>query len=151
MSAPCQGAVRSGPLVLLRLEGAAMLGVLLAAYASSGHSWWLFAALFLVPDLSMLAYLADARTGAAAYNAVHSTIGPVLLGAAGLLLGASLLPWLAAIWAAHIGFDRMLGYGLKYASGFKDTHLGSIAANDAGATDRSDRSAPRLAIDRDAV
>lgn len=121
------GAVRSGPLVLLRLEGAAMLGVLLAAYVWSGHSWWLFAALFLVPDLSMLAYFANARIGATIYNAVHSTIGPVLVGVGGLLLGYSLLPWLAVVWAAHIGFDRMLGYGLKYASGFKDTHLGSLA------------------------
>ncbi len=104
-----------------------MLGVLLAAYVWSGHSWWLFAALFLVPDLSMLAYFANARIGATIYNAVHSTIGPVLVGVGGLLLGYSLLPWLAVVWAAHIGFDRMLGYGLKYASGFKDTHLGSLA------------------------
>lgn len=128
MPASFHGAVRSGPLVLLRLEGAAALGVLLAAYAWSGHSWWLFAALFLVPDLSMLAYLANARIGAASYNAVHSTIGPVLFGAGGFLLGYPLLPWLAVVWAAHIGFDRMVGYGLKYASGFKDTDLGSLAA-----------------------
>jgi hypothetical protein len=103
-----------------------MLGVLLAAYAWSGHSWWLFATLFLVPDLSMLAYLANERIGAIAYNAAHSTIGPALVGAGGLALGYSLLPWLALVWAAHIEFDRMLGYGLKYASGFKDTHLGSL-------------------------
>ncbi len=128
MSEQLHGAVRSGPLVLLRLEGAAMFGVLTAAYAWSGHSWWLFIALFLLPDLSMLAYLANARVGATAYNSVHSTIGPVLAGAGGLLLGYPLLPWLAVIWAAHIGFDRMLGYGLKYASGFKDTHLGSLGA-----------------------
>lgn len=128
MQAPFHGAVQSGPLILLRLEDAAMLGVLSAVYAWSGHSWWLFAALFLLPDLSMLAYLANARIGATAYNAVHSTIGPVLVGAGGLLLGYSLLPWRSVIWAAHIGFDRMLGFGLKYASGFKDTHLGSLAA-----------------------
>ena len=33
---------------------------------------------------------------------------------------------LGLIWIAHIGMDRMLGYGLKYASGFGDTHLGRI-------------------------
>ena len=126
MTPPFDGAVRSGPLVLLRLECAAMLGALSAAYAWGGHSWWLFAALFLTPDLSMLAYLANARLGAIAYNALHTTLGPVLLGAGGLLLGYSVLPWLAVVWAAHIAFDRMLGYGLKYASGFKDTHLGSL-------------------------
>lgn len=130
MPTPFHGAVRSGPLVLLRLESAVMLGVLLAAYAWSGHSWWLFAVLFLVPDLSMLAYFANPRIGAAVYNAVHSTLGPVLVGAGGLMLGYSLLPWLAVVWAAHIVFDRMLGFGLKYASGFKDTHLGSLAAGE---------------------
>ena len=126
MPVPSHGAVRSGPLVLLRLEGAAIFGVLTAAYACSGHSWWLFAALFFLPDLSMLAYLADARVGAAAYNTVHSSVGPVMAGAGGLLLAYPLAPWLAAVWAAHIGFDRMLGFGLKYASGFEDTHLGSL-------------------------
>ena len=32
---------------------------------------------------------------------------------------------LGLIWLAHIGFDRALGYGLKSASGFRDTHLGA--------------------------
>jgi hypothetical protein len=40
---------------------------------------------------------------------------------------------IAAIWAAHIGFDRMLGYGLKYSSSFNDTHLGRIGRQAAGA------------------
>ena len=33
---------------------------------------------------------------------------------------------LALIWFAHIGFDRMLGYGLKHGAGFRFTHLGRI-------------------------
>jgi len=33
---------------------------------------------------------------------------------------------MALIWAAHIGFDRFLGYGLKYPVAFRVTHLGSI-------------------------
>jgi hypothetical protein len=33
---------------------------------------------------------------------------------------------IALIWANHIGIDRMLGYGLKYAEGFRFTHLGRI-------------------------
>jgi hypothetical protein len=32
--------------------------------------------------------------------------------------------FVACIWAAHVGFDRMLGYGLKYGTSFGDTHLG---------------------------
>ena len=45
---------------------------------------------------------------------------------AGVLLGPHAL---GLIWIAHIGMDRMLGYGLKYASGFADTHLGRIGRN----------------------
>lgn len=26
----------------------------------------------------------------------------------------------------HSAFDRLLGYGLKYATGFQDTHLGGV-------------------------
>lgn len=126
MPTPLDDTVRSGPRVLLRLEGAVGFCALTAAYAWSGHSWWLFGALFFVPDLSMLAYLLNARAGAASYNAAHTLIGPGLLCGAGFLLGNPLLPWLTVIWAAHIGFDRMLGYGLKYSSGFKYTHLGTL-------------------------
>lgn len=128
MSANADGAVRTGPLVILRLEGAAMFAILSAAYAWSGHSWLMYAGVFFLPDFSMLAYLANARIGAAAYNSLHSTVAPALLGVGGLLLGAPLLPWLAVVWAAHIGFDRMFGYGLKYATGFGDTHLGRLGA-----------------------
>ncbi|MGQ7476239.1 DUF4260 family protein [Streptococcus suis] len=33
------------------------------------------------------------------------------------------------IWLAHIGWDRAFGYGLKYESGFKHTHLGDLGLN----------------------
>jgi hypothetical protein len=29
----------------------------------------------------------------------------------------------ALIWFAHISMDRTVGYGLKYPTSFKDTHL----------------------------
>jgi hypothetical protein len=32
----------------------------------------------------------------------------------------------ALIWFAHIGADRLLGFGLKYATDFKDTHLSRV-------------------------
>ena len=128
MNQPSHEAVRFGPLLLLRLEGAAAFGGLLAAYGWNDRPGWLFAVLFFVPDVSMVAYLAGARLGAAVYNFCHSTIGPLLLGAVGILVGDAVLPWLSVIWAAHIGFDRMLGYGLKYTTGFKDTHLGAASA-----------------------
>ncbi|WP_020175681.1 DUF4260 domain-containing protein [Methyloferula stellata] len=120
------GYVRGGPLVLLRLEGAAILVVSLLAYGQTGQSWWTFAALILAPDLSMLGYLVNARAGAASYNAVHTLTGSLMLLGLGLVSGSALILSLSLIWLAHIGLDRMLGFGLKYASGFSDTHLGLL-------------------------
>ena len=120
------GTVKGAPRVLLRAEGAALLLLAALIYGGSGASWWLFAVLFFAPDLSFLAYLAGPRAGAFAYNAAHTLIGPAVLGLAGLQLPAPLALSLALIWAAHIGFDRLLGYGLKYAAGFGFTHLGRI-------------------------
>ncbi len=111
---------------ILRAEGGVALVMCLGFYALTGFGWIPFALLFLVPDLSMLGYLAGPRIGARAYNAAHSTIGPLLLGSAGFMLGIAPLPPLSLIWAAHIGFDRLLGYGLKYPQGFGYTHLGRI-------------------------
>jgi Domain of unknown function (DUF4260) len=116
--------VHGGPKVILRLEGLALLAGALFAYHHVGLGWGWFAALFLVPDLSLLGYLTGPRTGAIVYNTGHSTVGPAALALVGLHAPA-VLPF-AAIWFAHVGFDRALGYGLKYASAFGDTHLGKI-------------------------
>jgi Domain of unknown function (DUF4260) len=120
------------PRLLLRLEGSALFVLATLAFAHTGASWWLYAVLFLSPDLSFAGYLAGPRLGAVAYNALHSTLGPAVLAGLGLFLESSMLLGIAAIWAAHIGFDRMLGYGLKYTSGFNDTHLGRIGRQPAG-------------------
>ena len=122
------GGVHGLPRLLLRVEGGLILAAAMLAHARLGGSWGTFALLFLLPDLSMLAYLVGPRAGAAAYNAAHSHIAPALLVAAAYTLGAPLLLLGAAIWAAHIGFDRMLGYGLKYGTAFGDTHLGRVGS-----------------------
>jgi hypothetical protein len=120
------GAVRGHLRALLRIEGLALFGVAMALYHVAGGAWWVVAVLFLAPDLSFAAYLGGPRLGAMAYNALHATIGPLLLGLAGLLLPSPIAVSIALIWLAHIGFDRALGYGLKYAAGFGFTHLGRI-------------------------
>ena len=112
--------------LLLRVEHAALAGLLLVLYGHSGESWWLFAALILVPDLSFAGYLGGPKVGAIAYNVAHSWIGVVLLAAFGWLADLPLAQPIALIWAAHIAIDRALGYGLKHQSGFNDTHLGRI-------------------------
>src|SRR5580698_6875873 len=119
-------AVRGSVLTYLRLEGLAAAVLAAVLYAHLGASWWLFAALWLVPDLSMLGYLASSCWGARIYNVVHSYVLPVALGLSALLVNAHALLPFALIWANHIGVDRLMGYGLKYSNGFGWTHLGKL-------------------------
>ena len=114
------------PAVLLRLEGAAVFGASIALYLHSDFSVVALLLLFLAPDLSLLGYLAGPRAGAATYNAVHTELWPIVIAALGVLADASLLTQVALIWLAHIGIDRVLGYGLKYPTAFEDTHLGRV-------------------------
>jgi hypothetical protein len=111
------------PRLLLHLEGAAVLAASIFAYRHHHGGWILFAALFLVPDVSMIGYLRNARVGAATYNAIHTYLGAFLLAGYALWISRPTALLVALIWIAHIGFDRMLGYGLKYPARFKDTHL----------------------------
>lgn len=120
------GAATGGVRDLLRWEGVALFIGMTLFYWISGASWWHYALVFFVPDLAFLAYLAGPRIGAGVYNATHATIGPLLLVLFGLVTAEPLPGSFAMIWLAHIGFDRMLGYGLKYEKGFGFTHLGRI-------------------------
>lgn len=112
--------------VILRLEALAAVALSAVFYARTGASWWLFAALWLAPDLSMLGYLAGPRVGARIYNAIHSYVTPATLAVVGLLLRTEVMLPYALIWMNHIGVDRLLGYGLKYPDGFGWTHLGKL-------------------------
>jgi hypothetical protein len=118
-----EGVVTGAPNLILRAEGAAVLAAATAAFAATGTSWWVFAALFLAPDLSMLGYLAGPRAGAAVYNLGHTYVVTLAVLGLGLWAGAPMLAALGLIWTAHVGFDRMMGYGLKMGRGFKATHL----------------------------
>ncbi|HXH87092.1 MAG TPA: DUF4260 family protein [Gaiellaceae bacterium] len=111
------------PRLLLRLEGGAVLAGSLALYFHEGFGWLLLVLLLLAPDLAMLGYAAGERVGAAAYDLVHAEVSPLALAVAGVLGGWRLALQLALIWLAHIGMDRLVGYGLKYPSGFKESHL----------------------------
>jgi hypothetical protein len=111
---------------LLRLEGLGLFVGALIVYFDQGYTWWVLLVLFLVPDLSFAGYLAGPRVGAAVYNALHTTVGPIALASVGVLANADWCIQLALIWLAHIGLDRLLGYGLKYPTAFKDTHLNRV-------------------------
>ncbi|KIX95652.1 uncharacterized protein Z520_08772 [Fonsecaea multimorphosa CBS 102226] len=120
------GFVKTWPRRLLQLEGACIFGSTIWAYSRSRQSWWTFAALLLTPDLGMAGYLANTRAGAVLYNTFHTETPPILLLCFGLARDNKTLTGLALSWLAHIGMDRMLGYGLKYGTGFGHTHLGDL-------------------------
>ena len=120
------GTVSGGIKTLLRLEGLVLFAGMTALYALWAGPWWLYAVLFFAPDLSFMAYLAGPKIGAWAYNAMHSTVVPMAMLTVGFGFAPPLVLSVALIWLAHIGFDRALGYGLKYQAGFGFTHLGRI-------------------------
>ena len=125
-SAVPNGAVTGGLRTMLRLEGLMLFLGMTLLYGVWDGSWWVYAVLFLAPDLSFAAYLFGPRFGAMIYNAAHSYMVPMALMTTGFVIAEPLVLSIAIIWLAHIGFDRALGYGLKYADAFAHTHLGVI-------------------------
>ena len=111
--------------LLLRLEGLAIGIAAVLLYADGDHSWLLFALLILAPDLSFAGYALGPAAGAAAYNLVHNLVLPVALAleTASVMWDSEAGVAVALVWLAHIGVDRTLGYGLKYRTAFKDSHL----------------------------
>jgi hypothetical protein len=76
----------------------------------------------------MVGYLGGTRPGAYVYNLVHTTPIPAALIGIGWWQDRSLAVALGLIWLAHIGVDRLIGYGLKYDDSFRHTHLGRMDA-----------------------
>ena len=120
------GTATGGCRILLRLEGLTLFLGMTLLYAVWGGSWWVYFILFLVPDISIAAYLSGPKFGAMIYNAMHSYMAPMVLMVTGFGMAAPLVLSIAIIWLAHIGIDRALGFGLKYSAGFGFTHLGRI-------------------------
>ena len=121
-----EGAVVAAPCRWLRLEAATLLVGSLIAYSSTHRSWWLVPVLLFLPDLSMVGYLGGPRLGAIAYNLAHNTAVAAVVVALGWWQHESLVLALGLVWLAHIGMDRLMGYGLKYNDHFQHTHLGRL-------------------------
>ncbi len=114
------------PHLLLRLEGLAVLAAAVVLYFHKDFGWILFIALILAPDLSFIGYAFGPNVGTIAYNSLHTEILPVALGTLGVVADSTAATKVALIWLAHIGADRLLGYGLKYPTAFRDTHLSRV-------------------------
>ncbi|TVZ25806.1 uncharacterized protein DUF4260 [Gillisia sp. Hel_I_86] len=110
----------------LKLEELGMLLTGIIFFGFLPFSWWWFLILFLLPDIGMLGYLIGNKAGAISYNLFHHEGLAVLIGIIGTYLGSHYLQLAGIILFSHASFDRILGYGLKYARGFKFTHLGEI-------------------------
>ena len=110
----------------LKLEEAAMfIGTILLFYWSE-FEWWIYPAFFLAPDIGMLGYLINNKVGAFTYNILHSKVIAVIIELVGIYYSNNYLILTGIIMFGHSSFDRMLGYGLKYNTGFGFTHLGKI-------------------------
>ena len=108
---------------LIRLEGLAVFVVSILMFSASNSAWLIYLVFFLAPDLSMLGYLAGPRTGAWIYNLVHTYVAPIAVIVVGYALKSDPVLLAGIIWLGHIGADRLLGFGLKYPTAFRDTHL----------------------------
>jgi Domain of unknown function (DUF4260) len=114
---------------LLKLEDLAEFLFGIFFFGLLSYEWWWFPALLLVPDLSMMGYLINPKIGAWLYNLVHHKGLAILCIIFGYVLGKNEISLAGSILLSHSAMDRMFGYGLKYQTAFKDTHLGTIGKN----------------------
>ena len=112
----------------LKAESGIVLGLSLVCYYYLGFSWWIFAALILAPDLSAVGYIWGSRLGAWTYDLAHTYTAPFIVGLIGYSAHEPMLMALAAVWFAHIGADRLMGYGLKFSGSAKGNHLSRLSA-----------------------
>ena len=111
---------------LLKMEELAMFLLSIFFFNQLPYDWWLFLALILLPDLSMLGYLAGPKIGAYVYNFFHHKALAIAVWLLGIYLSENMLQLSGIILFAHSNMDRVFGYGLKYLDDFQHTHLGMI-------------------------
>ena len=91
-----------------------------------GLSVWIWLLQFFSPDISMLGYLFGNTVGAICYNIFHHKGIALFIVCLGFFVSNEILLAAGALLFAHSSFDRVFGFGLKYFSGFKNTHLGNL-------------------------
>jgi len=111
---------------ILRSEEALLFAASLYVFHLLHFSWGWYFAFILVPDLSMLGYLVNTKTGARAYNLIHHKGLAVIVFLAGMYFQVTELQFAGVILFSHSTMDRIFGYGLKYNDSFHNTHLGFI-------------------------
>lgn len=114
----------SYPKIFLHLEGLVIFGLATILYFKMLGAPWMYFILLLAPDIGILGYtLKNKKVASLIYNIFHTYSFPFLLGVFALTNGLEVIALLSLIWMAHIGLDRLFGFGLKFQTHFKDTHL----------------------------
>ena len=114
--------------ILLKLEEAAItaISIYFLSIYNLGLPVWLWILLFFSPDIGMLGYAVNTKTGAVMYNFFHHKGIAIIIAATGYFLQNEVVTAIGILLFAHSSFDRMLGYGLKYPDSFQNTHMGRI-------------------------
>jgi len=111
---------------LIKLEELGQFILAIFFFNELPFSWWVFPACLFLPDLSMLGYLVNPKTGAGLYNLFHHKLLAIIIGIGGVWLANPEITLTGIILFGHSAMDRALGYGLKFNDHFKHTHLGWI-------------------------
>lgn len=110
----------------LRSEECLMFLLSIYLFSLLDFAWWWYPALILLPDIGMVGYFFNPKTGAILYNIFHHKGIALTLYLMGIFLINSWLILAGIILFGHSCMDRMFGFGLKYSDSFKNTHLGTI-------------------------
>lgn len=114
---------------LLKLEEVGQFLLSIILFNQLHYAWWFFPACILLPDLSMIGYLANPKIGAWLYNFFHHKLVAISILILGFWLNNSVISLTGIILFGHSAMDRAFGYGLKFNDNFKNTHLGLIGDN----------------------
>jgi hypothetical protein len=111
---------------MIKLEelGLFIFGIYL--FNQLNYQWWWFLALILAPDISMIGYLGNNKIGAVCYNIFHHRGIAIIVYLSGIFFSNAMVQLTGIILFSHASMDRIFGYGLKYETGFKFTHLGEL-------------------------
>jgi len=115
---------------LLKIEELGQFLLSIVLFNQLDYAWWIFPACLLLPDLSMMGYLASTKIGAWLYNFFHHKFVAIAVLILGFWLNSQLISLTGVILFGHSAMDRIFGYGLKFNDNFKNTHLGWIGKKD---------------------
>lgn len=111
---------------IIRIEEGILFVVSIYIFNLLPFAWWWFLVLILIPDIGMLGYLHNKKTGAILYNIFHHKGIAMVIYFMGIYLHNDVLQLAGVIVFGHASLDRLFGFGLKFEDDFKHTHLDNL-------------------------